>query len=107
MKLSTALTIIIIFASIPFGNSVMRFVLDEEISNCGTKEWIVDLSNFKLVMINDTTTVANGTTMLKERLQSPWQLHFYGEQFDRGQWTKRFERKFDDFCQYNLRFGEL
>lgn len=58
-------------------------------------------------MINDTTTVANGTTKLRERLGSPWKLHFYGEQFDRGQWTKRFERKFDDFCKYNLRFGEL
>jgi hypothetical protein len=107
MKLSAVLTITIIFTSLQFGSSVMRFILDEEITNCGKKEWLIDLSNFKLIMINDTTTVGNGTTVLKERIESPWQLHLFGEQFDRGQWTKRFERKFQDFCQYNLRFGEM
>lgn len=101
------ITFTFILSSIPFGYSKLRFVLEEEIEKCSDEPWRADFSNFKLVMIDDVTTVANGTTVLLEELKSPWKMNFYGEMYDRGQWNKKFERKFDDFCKYNLRFGEM
>jgi hypothetical protein len=106
MKLFTLLTAsALIF--IPTGSALMKFVLDEEITNCGENDWMVDLSQFKLIMVNDTTTVANGSCILLTEIDSPWKLNFYGEQLDRGHWTIRFERKFDDFCKHILKFGEM
>lgn len=99
--------IIIITLSVSFTSAKLRFVLDEEITKCSDKLWQVDISGFELVMINDTATVANGTAVIITEIKSPWKLIFYGEMFDRGQWEKKFERKFDDFCKYNLKFGEM
>jgi len=109
MKLYTLLTasafIILIF--IPIGSAVMSFVLDEEITNCAKKDWLVDLTEFKLIMVNDTTTVANGSCILLTDLYSPWKLNFYGEQYERGHWMIKFERKFDDYCKNILKPSEL
>ncbi|KAL7025621.1 hypothetical protein ACKWTF_013566 [Chironomus riparius] len=92
---------------LPFGSAVMRFVLDEEITNCGNEDWMVDLTNFKLIIVNDTTTVANGTCILLTAVNTPWKLNFYGEQYERGHWMKKFERNFQDFCKNILKPGEL
>ena len=102
-----AIGLTIVIYLVPFINAKLRFILEEEITKCSDAPWFVDFSQFKLVMVNDVTTVANGTSVLTADIKSPWKMNFYGEQFDRGQWTKKFERKFDDFCKYNLKFGEM
>jgi hypothetical protein len=100
------LSSLLIFTTIPFAVSVMKFVLDEKIEIC-SKEHTLDISKFQLIMINDTTTVANGSIKSLQEIKSPWKLGFFGEQFERGVWFKKFERKFDDFCKNVLKPSEM
>lgn len=103
MKLLTLTLVALIF---PLVNSVVRFILDEEIEKCDNTNYL-GMSKFEFILINDTTTIANGSVTTLTEIKSPYKAGFFGEQFYRGQWLKQFERKFDDFCKNMLSPTEM
>lgn len=104
-QIMKALTIILI-SILPFPTSLLKFILDEKIDKCA-EETTLDSSSFEFVMINDTATIANGSIVFIRDLKAPINGGFYGEQYERGLWFKKFERKFSDFCQNILSVGEV
>jgi hypothetical protein len=57
--------------------------------------------------MNDSLTVVDGKMIVTKMISKKWRVYFKGERYERGQWSKMIERKFDDFCNHVLNPLEL
>lgn len=75
---------------------------DEGIENCVKPEDsadVFDLDSLEILVESDYEVFLNGAFRFKKDIKT-WKAHFFTEQFDRGEWTKRLaNRKVADFCK--------
>lgn len=91
--------ILIPFSQIVLIKSVIKYTLDEDLTNCSNgSSGYIDVSTIKLTMINETHTVVNGKIIATKTIKSPWKAGFYAEMYDRGQWSLMYQRRLEDFC---------
>lgn len=80
------------------------YLLNEDIENCKTNgsSNYLDFSTVKFTMVNDSLTVVDGKLIVAKHISSPWKSYFFGERYDRGQWSKMLEKNMQDFCNHIL-----
>lgn len=106
MKFLLAFYILISF-QLSFIHSLV-YSIDEKFQSCnnGSKNYF-DLSTLNFTMVGDTETNVDGKLKFIHKVNSKWRTGFFGERYDRGQWSLMFQRKVDDFCNHILNPMEM
>lgn len=103
LEMGSFKVITVTFLLVIYGHSRIVPIIDDKLEICVEPEKRaskMDLTNFKLVIEEDTKVFLNGSLTMINELKSPWKAEFFLERFDRGQWNiQGMYKKFPDLCE--------